>query len=65
MLILTAARTTYCLEQHTEQSASVTEKVEFRNFLVSIWVRVQVHSPDANFLYDQPTLSSLIDAYIY
>ena len=32
---------------------------------VSIWVRERVHSPDANFLYDQPTLSRLTDEYIF
>ena len=54
-----------CLEQHTEQSASVTEIVALRNLLVSIWVRAQVHSPDTNFLCDQPTLSRLTNVYIY
>ena len=38
-----------CLEQHTEPSASVTE-IAFRNPPASIWVRVQIHSPDAIFL---------------
>ena len=51
-----------CLEQHTEQSGSVTEIIAFKNLLVSI----QVHSPDAKFLSNQPAFSSrFIDAYIY
>ena len=44
---------------------SVTEIVAFKNLPVSTWVRDEVHSPDANFLYDQPTLSRMTDAYIY
>ena len=36
-----------------------------RNFPVSIWVRAQVYSTDANFLYDQSTFfSRLTDEYI-
>ena len=37
----------------------------FRNLPVLTWVRVQVNSPDANFLYNQATLSGMTDAYIY
>ena len=41
-----------CLE-HTEQS--VIEMVAFRNLPISTWVQFQIHSSDANFLYDQPS----------
>ena len=44
------------LEQHTEQSASVTEIVALRNISITIWVQVQVHTTDTNILYEQPSI---------
>ena len=52
-----------CLE-HTEQLTSVTEIVALRNLTVSTWVQLWVLLPDDNFLYDQPILSRMTDAYI-
>ena len=32
---------------------------------VVYFVRLQVHPPDGNFLYNQPTLSRMTDAYLF
>ena len=55
-----------CL-QHTEQSIYVTERTARRkeSLRIDLGPRVKVQLSDANFLYDQSTLSRITNAYIY